>query len=146
MRFTIGADEFDPIVDVVATELRDQGHQVELVGATREAPAPWGQVAVAIGTKVAAGAADQGIVCCYTGTGVAMAANKIAGVRAALCVDAETAKGARRWNDANVLALSLRLTSPTVAKEIVRAWTATPYGGTESASLDAMRDAEHSER
>ena len=75
-----------------------------------------------------------------------MAANKVPGVRAALCVDAETAKGARQWNDANVLALSLRLTSPTVAKEIVRAWSATTYGGTEGASLDAIRSAESSDR
>jgi ribose 5-phosphate isomerase B len=71
-----------------------------------------------------------------------MAANKVPGVRAALCADAETAKGARQWNDANVLALSLRLTSPTVAKEIVRAWAATSYGGTEAASLEAIRGAE----
>src|SRR6266436_6482300 len=104
MRFVIGADEYDPILDVVAGELRALGHE---------------------------GTADQGVVCCYTGTGVSMAAKKVPGVRAALCVDAETAKGARQWNDANVLALSLRLTSPTVAREIVRAWTATPYGGTE---------------
>jgi ribose 5-phosphate isomerase B len=71
-----------------------------------------------------------------------MAANKVPGVRAALCGDAETAKGARQWNDANVLALSLRLTSPTLAREIVRAWTSTPYGGSENRSLDALRQEE----
>jgi len=144
MRFVIGADEFDPILDVVAAELHNGGHEVEIIGATRESPAPWGQVAIAIGKKVADRQADQGIVCCYTGTGVTIAANKIAGVRAALCVDAETARGARQWNDANVLALSLRLTSPAVAREIVRSWTTTPYAGSEGASLDAIRDAEHS--
>jgi ribose 5-phosphate isomerase B len=142
MRFVIGSDEFDPIVDLIASELRTLGHEVTHVGATRDTPAPWGPVAIEIGRRVATGAADQGIACCYTGTGVSMAANKVPGVRAALCVDAETAKGARQWNDANVLALSLRLTSPTVAKEIVRAWTATPYGGTEAASLDAISGAE----
>jgi ribose 5-phosphate isomerase B len=142
MRFAIGADEHDPVLDVLAGELRALGHEVVNVGAAPGAPAPWGPIALEIARRVADGSADQGIVCCYTGTGVSMAANKIAGVRAALCVDAETAKGARQWNDANVLALSLRLTSPTVAKEIVRAWTSTPYGGTEGPSLDAMRGAE----
>ena len=142
MRFAVGADEYDPLLEVLATELRSLGHEVTLVGATPSAPSPWGPVALEIARRVAQGAADQGIVCCYTGTGASMAANKVPGVRAALCVDAETAKGARQWNDANVLALSLRLASPTVAKEIVRAWTSTPYGGTEGTSLDAMRDAE----
>src|SRR6266550_2256357 len=130
MRFVIGADEFDPILEVLAGEVRALGHEVAMVGAAPGAPQPWGTVALEIARRIAERQADQGVVCCYTGTGVSMAANKVPGVRAALCVDAETAKGARQWNDANVLALSLRLTSPTVAREIVRAWTATPYGGT----------------
>jgi ribose 5-phosphate isomerase B len=142
MRFLVGADEHDPLIDVIAGELRALGHDVIVVGAKPGAPSPWGNVAVEIARAVAGGAADQGVVCCHTGTGVSMAANKVPGIRAALCVDAETAKGARQWNDANVLALSLRLMSPTVAKEIVRAWTATPYGGTESVSLDAIHRAE----
>ena len=74
---------------------------------------------------MAEGQADRGVVCCWTGTGVSIAANKVDGVRAALCTDAETARGARRWNDANVLALGLRLTSPTVAREMVEAFLAT---------------------
>jgi ribose 5-phosphate isomerase B len=142
MRFVIGADEYDPVLDVVAGELRALGHDVTIVGATPKSPALWGSVALEVAQRIAKGAADQGVVCCYTGTGVSMAANKVRGVRAALCVDAETARGARRWNDANVLALSLRLTSPAVAKEIVRAWVSAPYGGTEGASLEAIRAAE----
>jgi ribose 5-phosphate isomerase B len=142
MRFLVGADEYDPVIDVIAGELRALGHSVALAGAKPDAPSPWGNVALEIARAVAGGAVDQGVVCCYTGTGVSMAANKVHGIRAALCVDAETAKGARQWNDANVLALSLRLTSPTLAKEIVRAWAATPYGGTESVSLDAICAAE----
>ena len=78
-----------------------------------------------MGRAIACGDADRGIVCCWTGTGVSMAANKVDGVRAALCTDAETARGARRWNDANVLALGLRLTSPEVAKEMVEAFLTT---------------------
>ena len=144
MRFALGADEYDPILEIIAAELRALGHEIAFVGATPHAAAPWGAVALEVARRVARGAADQGIVCCYTGTGVTIAANKVPGIRAALCVDAETAKGARQWNDANVLALSLRLASPAVAKEIVRAWAGTPYGGTESASLDAIRDAEKS--
>jgi ribose 5-phosphate isomerase B len=142
MRVAIGADEYDPVLEVLAEELRSLGHQIAIVGATPNAPAPWGPVAIDVARRVANGAADQGIVCCYTGTGVSMAANKVPGIRAALCVDAETAKGARQWNDANVLALSLRLLSSTIAREIVRAWVSTPYGGTEVKSLDAIRDAE----
>jgi ribose 5-phosphate isomerase B len=142
MRVAIGADEADPLLAVIEEELAALGHQVTRVGARPNAPVAWGQVALDIGHLVAAGSADQGIVCCYTGTGVSMAANKVAGVRAALCVDAQTASGARQWNDANVLALSLRLTSPTLAREIVRAWTSTPYAGSEAASLDALRNEE----
>jgi len=143
MRFLVGADEYEPVIDVIASELRALGHHVDVVGAKPQSPSPWGNVALEIARAVAGGTADQGVVCCYTGTGVSMAANKVPGVRAALCVDAETAKGARQWNDANVLALSLRLTSATIAKEIVRAWSATPYGGTETVSLDAIRRAEN---
>jgi ribose 5-phosphate isomerase B len=142
MRFVIGADEHDPVLDVIQSELSALGHDVTLVGARPGSPVPWALVALEVGGRVARGEADQGVVCCYTGTGVSMAANKIAGIRAALCVDAETAKGARQWNDANVLALSLRLTSPTVAKEILRAWVGTPYGGTEGVSLDAIDGAD----
>jgi ribose 5-phosphate isomerase B len=142
MRFLAGADEYDPVIDVIAAELRALGHDVIVVGAKPGAPTPWGSLALEIARAVAGGGADHGVICCYTGTGVSMAANKVPGIRAALCVDAETAKGARQWNDANVLALSLRLTSSAVAKEIIRAWLATPYGGTEDVSFEAIRRAE----
>jgi len=142
MRWVIGADEHDRILEVLAADLASLGHEVEVVGAIPVAPLPWGEVALAIARRVANGEADRGIVCCYTGTGGSMAANKVRGIRAALCGDAETARGARKWNDANVLALSLRLTSPTVAKEILRAFAETPYDGSEGASLDAIARAE----
>src|SRR5690606_40403768 len=86
---------------------------------------PWPDVGRSVGEAVAGGGADVGIVCCWTGTGVSIAANKVPGVRAALCADAETAVGARRWNDANVLALSNRATTPAVATEVVRAFLST---------------------
>ena len=142
MRYVVGADEHDPVLGIIENELRSLGHEVTTVGARPGSPSPWAPVAIEVGSRIANGEADRGVVCCHTGTGVSMAANKIAGVRAALCIDAETARGARQWNDANVLALSLRLTSSTVAKEIVRAWASTPYGGTETTSLEAIRAAE----
>lgn len=82
----------------------------------------------------------MGVVCCWTGTGVAMAANKVAGVRAALCTDAETARGARRWNDANVLAFGLRLTTPPVAVEMVDAFLQTPFDPSESDLVESLRE------
>ena len=89
---------------------------------------------------VAGGESDSGVLFCWTGTGASIAANKVAGVRAALCTDAATAAGARRWNDANVLVLSLRLTSPTVASEMLDAWFTTAPDPSEAeniAKLDA---------
>ena len=91
------------------------------------------------GEAVAAGRADAGVVCCWTGTGVSIAANKVSGVRAALCVDAETARGARRWNDANVFALSLRLTSEEVAHEILDAFFTTGSDDREAATIAQLR-------
>jgi ribose 5-phosphate isomerase B len=150
MRVVIGADEYDPLLEVIQAELARRGHDVRLVGARPAAPVPWGVVAIDVAERVAARDADQGadmgIVCCYTGTGVCMAANKVAGVRAALCNDAETARGARTWNDANVLALSLRLTTPTLAREILAAWLEAAYGGTEAVSLEALQGQEASAR
>lgn len=116
-----GADEDTPLAGVVTAYLTGAGHRVEVLGHG----APWPEVGRLVGEAVAGGQADRGVVCCWTGTGVSIAANKVAGVRAALCVDAETARGARRWNDANVVALSLRLVSEHVATEILHAFLET---------------------
>ena len=133
MRFVIAADDDADVVTEIASFLSARGHTV-----TRLEKAAWGQIALEVGRRVASGQEDQGVVLCFTGTGVSMAANKVPGVRAALCVDAETAAGARRWNDANVLALSLRLLTTTLAAEIMEAWLGTVYAGTEADSLAAM--------
>jgi ribose 5-phosphate isomerase B len=95
--------------------------------ATGDRPPDWPLVSAAVARAVAGGEADEGLVMCWTGTGAALAANKVPGVRAALCQDAETARGARVWNHANVLALSLRSTSEPIALEILEAWFATPW-------------------
>lgn len=115
MKIAFGTDEQASLAQVVTEELERQGHEVIVVARG----AQWPEVGRAVGQAVADGVADAGVVCCWTGTGVSIAANKVRGVRAALCADAETARGARRWNDANVLALSLRLTSAEVAREIL---------------------------
>lgn len=131
MRVAFGTDERTALTDAVKADLVARGVEVVVVGEG----GPWPDVGRAVGEAVAGGTADRGIVCCWTGTGVSMAANKVAGVRAALCTDSETARGARRWNDANVLAFGLRLTSPEVAKEMVDAFLATDPDPSEAAEI-----------
>ena len=121
MRIAFGTDEPTALTAAIVERLRAAGHDVDVVAAGD----PWPDVGRSVGEAVAGGAADRGVVCCWTGTGVSIAANKVPGVRAALCTDAETARGSRRWNDANVLALGLRLTSPTTAEEMLDAFLTT---------------------
>jgi ribose 5-phosphate isomerase B len=125
MRISVAADEDTGVATEVVEELRRRGHEVVAHGALAAGERDdWAWASEAAARDVADGRADQAVVCCWTGTGAAMAANKVAGVRAALCADAATAEGARRWNDANVLALSLRLTSQALLGEILDAWLA----------------------
>ncbi|MGV4982918.1 RpiB/LacA/LacB family sugar-phosphate isomerase [Streptomyces sp. NPDC001709] len=125
MMISVSSDMDEPVARLLLAELRARGHEVRTHGALRPgADAQWAACSEAAARDVAEGAADQAVVCCWTGTGASIAANKVPGVRAALCTDAVTAEGARRWNDANVLALSLRLTSEPVLKEILDAWFA----------------------
>src|SRR5207248_8025009 len=125
VRVAIGSDEKTRVTDVVAEYLQNKGIEVEPHGPLNGTPMDWADVAKSVAERVASGGVDQGVLFCWTGTGVSIAANKVAGVRAALCSDAETARGARRWNDANVVALGLRLTSPTVAAEVLDAFLTT---------------------
>ena len=136
MRVALGTDERTALTDEVAAALAEAGHEVVL----RVEDEPWPDVGRRVGEAVASGEADRGIVCCWTGTGVSIAANKVQGVRAALCTDAETAKGARRWNDANVLAVGLRLTSPTVAREMLEAFLSTEPDADEAENIGKVRD------
>ncbi len=138
MRIALGADDATRLVDAIADYLRDAGHAVTRFGKAAGVDEAWGNTGRRVAEAVAAGEQQLGIVCCWTGTGVSIAANKVSGVRAALCQDAETARGARKWNDANVLALSLRSTSEQVAKEIITAFLAEPYAGTEDESLAVL--------
>ena len=123
MKVSVAADEATGIAPAIAAELRRRGHEPILHGALADDERDdWAWASEAAARDVADGRADQGIVCCWTGTGASIAANKVAGIRAALCADPETARGARRWNDANVLALSLRGTSEAVLGEILDGW------------------------
>ena len=123
MRIAVAADERTGVADAVVEELRRRGHEPLPHGALNDAERDdWAWASESAARDVAEGRAEQAIVCCWTGTGASIAANKVAGIRAALCADAQTAAGARRWNDANVLALSLRATSEAELAEILDAW------------------------
>ena len=140
MRIAVAADERTGVAEALADELRKRGHEPIPHGALRdEERDDWAWASEAAARDVAEGRADQGIVCCWTGTGASIAANKVGGVRAALCGDAATAAGARRWNDANVLALSLRTTSAAVLEEILDAW----FGADPSPEPDDRANVAH---
>jgi ribose 5-phosphate isomerase B len=138
MRVVLGSDERTALTDAVVADLETRGAEVTVIGPPAGDDLRWAEVGRLVGECVARGEVDSGILFCWTGTGVSIAANKVAGVRAALCTDAETAVGARRWNDANVLVMSLRLTSPQVAHEMLDAWFATSPDPTEAANIAAL--------
>jgi ribose 5-phosphate isomerase B len=130
MRIAVSSDERTGVADAVVEALRERGHEPVPHGALADGERPdWAWASEAAARDVVDGRADQAIVCCWTGTGASIAANKVPGVRAALCADAQTAAGARRWNDANVLALSLRTTSRAQLEEILDAWFAEAPSG-----------------
>lgn len=123
MRIALAADELTGVAAALPALLRDRGHEPVLHGAYADGERPdWAWASECAARDVAEGRADQAIVACWTGTGASIAANKVPGIRAALCGDSQTAEGARRWNDANVLALSLRATSEAELREILEAW------------------------
>jgi ribose 5-phosphate isomerase B len=125
MRIAVAADEDTGVAGAMVEQLRARGHEPLLHGALNpDERDDWAWASEAAARDVAEGRADQAVVACWTGTGASIAANKVAGIRAALCVDAQTAEGARKWNDANVLALSLRSTSQAELEEILDAWFA----------------------
>jgi ribose 5-phosphate isomerase B len=140
MRIAVAADERAGIAGAVVEELRRRGHEPIPHGALSDAERDeWAWASEAAARDVVEGRADQAVVCCWTGTGASIAANKVAGVRAALCGDGPTAAGARRWNDANVLALSLRATSEAELSEILDAW----FEAAPSAEPDDRANVEH---
>jgi len=142
MKISVAADERTGVADAVVEELRKRGHEPIVHGALADGERDdWAWASEAAARDVADGRADQGIVCCWTGTGASIAANKVDGIRAALCADAETAAGARKWNDANVLALSLRSTSEALLGEILDAW----FNASPSEDADDVDNVRHLE-
>ncbi len=135
MKIVLGSDDRTPLTDAVLDDLRSRTHDVALIGPPGDEQKEWAQVGREVGEMVAGGGADMGVLFCWTGTGASIAANKVKGVRAALCADAATAAGARRWNDANVLVLSLRLTSVEVAREMLDVWFATAADPDEAVNI-----------
>jgi ribose 5-phosphate isomerase B len=140
MRIAVAADERTGVAEAVVDALRARGHEPLPHGALTDAERDdWAWASEAAARDVAEGRADQAVVCCWTGTGASIAANKVPGIRAALCVDAQTADGARKWNDANVLALSLRSTSEAELSEILDAW----FAGEPSPDADDRANVAH---
>jgi len=145
---SVAADELTGVASVLVEELERRGCRTLLHGALSDSERDdWAWASEAAARDVAEGRAGQAIVCCWTGTGASIAANKVDRVRAALCLDAATAAGARRWNDANVLALSLRATSEAELSEILDAWfdTEPTDDPGERANVDHLSDIERSE-
>jgi ribose 5-phosphate isomerase B len=134
VRIAFGTDETTALTDHVKDRLVEAGHELLVVGED----IAWPDVGRGVGEAVASGEADRGVVCCWTGTGVSIAANKVSGVRAALCTDGETAEGARKWNDANVLAFGLRLTSLPVADEMLDAFLTTEVDESEAPNFERL--------
>ncbi len=150
MKVALGSDERTPLVDAVAADIRERGHDVILVGPPAGDEIRWTEVGRRVGGLVATGEAATGVLFCWTGTGAAIAANKVRGIRAALCTDAATAEGARRWNDANILVMSLRLVSPTIASEMLDVWFRTTPDPSERENIALLeiarsKDREHKE-
>ncbi len=140
MKIAVAADERVGVAEAVLDELRKRGHEPIPHGALSDQERDdWAWASEAAARDVAEGRAEQAIVCCWTGTGASIAANKVPGVRAALCSDAQTAEGARKWNDANALALSLRATSEAELAEILDAW----FGGQPSGETEDRANVEH---
>src|SRR3954447_15712260 len=140
MRVSVASDERTGVAEAVVDELRRRGHDPVVHGALADGERDdWAWASEAAARDVAEGNAEQAVVCCWTGTGASIAANKVPGIRAALCADAETARGARKWNDANVLALSLRSTSRAELEEILDAW----FEGEPSGDDDDVANVRH---
>jgi ribose 5-phosphate isomerase B len=140
VKIAVAADERTGIAALVVEELRRRGHEPLLHGALCDDERDdWAWASEAASRDVVEGRAEQAIVCCWTGTGASIAANKVGGVRAALCLDAATADGARKWNDANALALSLRSTSEAELIEILDAW----FAGEPSREADDRANLDH---
>jgi ribose 5-phosphate isomerase B len=136
LRIAYSADDANDTTRAVVGYLKEAGHEVVVLTPSDK----WPDIGEAVGRAVVDGEADFGVVMCWTGTGTAIAANKVPGVRAALAWDPWIAKGARLWNDANVLAMSLKRLAPDVAVEVVQAFLDTTQPDPDEADNIARLD------
>lgn len=142
MKIAVASDEKTDLTNFVLGYLKEHGHEVWLYGPLADEDLPWTLASEQLADAVAGGEADEGVLFCYTGTGASMAANKVPGIRAALCGDAQTAQGARWWNDANVLVMSLRAISTEVAREILDAWYSETVKEGEKSTIAHLKEIE----
>lgn len=143
MKIAVCSDELYPVNEYVVQTLEQLGHHVVLFGALKSHQTEsWVKVARAAAESIIQGTCDEGIFFCWSGTGISIAANKIPGIRAALCTDAQTARGARLWNRANVLALSNRLLTQDLAKEILASWFDPNNEDQSGTATEEIRDIE----
>ena len=142
MKIAVASDEKTHLTDFVIEDLKQRGSEIRLYGPLVDDALPWTLASEKLADAVASGEADEGVLFCYTGTGASIAANKVPSIRAALCGDAQTAQGARWWNAANVLVMSLRATSTAVAQEILDAWYAETVKEEEKATIAHLKDIE----
>lgn len=142
MKIVFGSDMKNHLTDFIISELKKREHELTLHGPIAGEDSEWTDVAREVAENVASGESEQGILCCWTGTGVSIAANKVPGIRAALCADAETASGARKWNYANILAMSLRKTSNALAGEILDSWFSSGPEKSEKGNIDKVTEIE----
>jgi ribose 5-phosphate isomerase B len=133
VRIAFAADDSNATTDAVLAHLAAAGHEV-----LRIDDLPWPDLGAGVGRAVAEGRAEFGVVMCWTGTGTAIAANKVPGALAAVAWDPWVARGARLWNDANVLAMSLKRLAPDVAVEVLRAFLETPEPDPDEAESIAL--------
>ena len=141
MKLVVASDERTNLTDFVIVYLKKKGHKLIFLGDLLKKNGKWAEIGKEAAEIVASKKVDQGIVFCWSGTGICMAANKVKGIRAALCWDGETARLARKWDDANVLCMSLRSTSEQVAKETIDVWFSTNFdeeGLNEAHKLDRL--------
>ena len=129
MKVIFGSDEKTPLTDFISGWLKENGHDAVLAGHLIDEKMKWrwGEIGKSVGEKDSSGGFDFGIVSCSSGTGVSMAANRFKNARAALCWNTDVAKMARKWDDANILCLSLLHTDQKTAQEILETWFKTPF-------------------
>lgn len=138
MRIGVGSDKKRHLTEIVVEDLKKRGHEVKLFGPLAGEKIEWLEVAEQVANAVSSGMCKEGVLFCWTGTGVTIAANKVPGIRASLCADAETAKGAQMWNLPNILVMSLRSVSEQVAREILDTWFSTKFDESERHNINKL--------